>query len=97
MNLRERSRPASAALLLAAPALGLLAAGLALALERWHWAMVCVRICGPFLPADLPQREIEAFRRALDWHTPLALAAAAALAVLALWLGLRAGRRGPSR
>lgn len=89
---RQRSHRASAAVLLAAPALCLLASSLVLAFERWRWAWICVRVCGPFLPADLTHREREAFLRAMDWHTPLAAAAAAALVLLALWAGWRYGR-----
>jgi hypothetical protein len=92
LTCRERSQPASVALLLAAPALCLLAASLLLAFERWRWESICVRICGPFLPVELPYRDIDAFRRAMDWHTPLAVAAAAALVLVALWAGARVGR-----
>lgn len=89
---RERSTRASAAVLLAAPALSLLAASLLLAFERWRWESICVRVCGPFLPIDLPHRELETWRRAMDWHTPLMVATAAALVLLALWAGWRCGR-----
>ena len=89
---RERSRRASAAVLLATPALGLLASSLVLAFERWRREWICARVCGPFLPADLSGRERAALLRAMDWQSPLAVAAAAALVLLALWAGWRFGR-----
>lgn len=97
MTRRERSQPVHAALLLAAPALCLLAASLLLALERWRWESICARVCGPFLPVGLAHRDIESLRRALDWHTPLAVAAGAALVLLAIGAGARAGSGRPSR
>jgi hypothetical protein len=91
MSRRERSLRPDPALLVAAPALGFLVAGLATALSRWRWQVVCERVCGPFLPADWPPAWIESFRRAMDWQTPLAVAAVATLVLVALWAGLRSG------
>jgi hypothetical protein len=91
MPCRERSQPVSAPLWVAAPALILLETSLAEALQRWAWERVCLMTCSPFLPADMPAAWIASWRRALDWHTPLAVAGGAALVLLALWIGLRHG------
>ncbi|MDZ7651356.1 MAG: hypothetical protein U5L03_01685 [Burkholderiaceae bacterium] len=40
----------------------------------------------------MPPASIASWHRALDWHTPLAVAGAAALVLLALWIGLCSGR-----
>jgi len=92
MPLRERSQSIHAALRVAAPALLLLFTSLTEALQRWRWQHLCERICGPFLPADMPAAWSASWHRALDWHTPLAVAGAAALVLLALWIGLCRGR-----
>jgi hypothetical protein len=92
LSRRQRCHPASVALLVATVALGFLAVGLAVAFERWRWNLLCARICGPFLPADWPPAWIESFRKAMDWHTPLAVAAVAALGLVVLWTGRHAGR-----
>lgn len=91
MPLRERNRPILAALLVVVPAL-LLVTSLREALLRWRWEHLCERICGPFLPADMPAGSIAAWHRALDWHSPLAVAGAATVVLLALWIGWRRGR-----
>jgi hypothetical protein len=91
MPMHERSQPVSAPLWLAAPALLLLLMSLAEALQRWAWEREFRMTCGPYLPADLPAAGIASWHRALDWYTPLAVAGAAALVLLALWIGLRHG------
>ena len=92
MSVRQLGVRADAALLLWAPSLALLAVGLVTAFERWRWESICVRICGPFLDAGWPPAAIDSFRRAMDWHMPLGVAAVAALVLLALLAGLHSGR-----
>jgi hypothetical protein len=91
MPMHERSPPVSASLWVAAPALLLLLTSLAQARERWAWERVCRMACGPYLSADTSAAWIASGRRALDWHTPLVVAGAAALVLLALWIGLHHG------
>jgi len=94
MTRHQRSIAPDPLLLAAAPTLLLLVAGLATGLRRWQWARVCERICGPFLPGDASAAWIEAFRRAMDWHTPLAASAAAAMILGLLAVARRARGRG---
>jgi len=47
------------------------------ALQRWRFERICAMSCGPFWEAGT----VELIRSAMDWHTPLALAALP----LALW------------
>jgi hypothetical protein len=91
MPMHERSQPVSAPLWVAAPALLLLLTSLAEARQRWAWERVCRMTCGPYLSADMPAVWIASWQRAVDWHTPLAVAGVAALVLLALWIGLRHG------
>ena len=91
MPMHERSQPVSAPLWVAAPAVLLLLTSLAEARQRWAWERVCRMTCGPYLSADMPAAWIASWHRALDWHTPLAVAGVAALVLLALWIGLRHG------
>jgi hypothetical protein len=91
MPLHGRGQPVSAPLWVAALALLLLLTSLAQARQRWAWERVCRMTCGPYLPADLPAAWIASWHRALDSYTPLAVAGAAALVLLALWIGLHHG------
>jgi hypothetical protein len=54
------------------------------ALHRWRFERICAMTCGPFWDAGT----VEVIRAAMDWHTPLALAALP----LALWGALQAAR-----
>lgn len=59
------------------------------ALQRWRFERLCAMVCGPFWEPAL----VEPLRRAMDWRSPLALAALP-LVVLAVLHGWRAiGRR----
>lgn len=62
---------------------------LALASRRWRLEAVCTYSCPPYLPADM----VDAFRRALDWQTPLVWAALPWLVLPVAWLLLRRARR----
>jgi hypothetical protein len=54
------------------------------ALQRWRFERICSMTCGPFWEAEL----IGQLRAAMDWQTPLALAALP----LALWGARQAAR-----
>jgi hypothetical protein len=61
---------------------------------RWRFERWCVMTCPPFWDAA----GIDALRAAMDWRTPLVLAAAmAALAMAAAAMAWRAGRASASR
>jgi hypothetical protein len=50
------------------------------AFQRWSFAHWCAMSCGPFVRVELAAQ----FRSAIDWRSPLLLAALP-LAVLGLW------------
>lgn len=69
--------PALARLLLPLLAAGWSGVFVLEALQRWWFERICAMSCGPFWEVDT----VELIRSAMDWHTPLALAALP----LALW------------
>lgn len=56
------------------------------ALQRWRFERICAMTCGPFWEVGT----VEMIRAAMDWHTPLALAALP-LAVMCGWRLLSRG------
>lgn len=55
------------------------------ALQRWRFERICAMACGPFWEVGT----VELIRHAMDWQTPLALAALP----LALWGAMSLWRR----
>ena len=51
------------------------------ALDRWRFERICAMTCGPFWEVGT----VELIKGAMDWHTPLTLAALP-LALWGVWL-----------
>jgi hypothetical protein len=83
----QSSRDCLLAWPLAAAGLLLAVLGAAIAFDRFQWAALCERICGPF---TLPEH-VDALRRSMDWQTPLAWAATG-VGLLALLLAVQRAR-----
>jgi hypothetical protein len=62
------------------------------ALQRWSFARICVKTCGPYWPAEL----VGQLRAEMDWQSPLVLATVPLLlgAVAWLWRRLRPSMSG---